>query len=139
MFRFMPLLMRCQRRSLTPPVDENEKNEELEGAGCPPCYPPDIDIATRNMPPKLQAIVDYWLTSLRTDDVVLCAQASDYRKFLMDQLHTRRRLDPKCFSKFEDEVRERRRRYGLRGDVRLLLGSKRHSRLQNWVEFQTII
>lgn len=77
--------MRCQRRSLTPPVDEDEKNEEsrrleaharkeLEDAGCPPCYPPDVDITTRNVPQKFQAIVDYWLASLRTDDVVLCAQ-----------------------------------------------------------------
>lgn len=139
--------MRYHRRSLTPPVDEDEKNEEarrleaharkeLEDAGCPPCYPPDVDITTRKVPEKLQAIVDYWLASLRTDDVVLCAQASDYRKFLADQLHTRRRLGNKCFGMYEDEVRERRRRYGLRGDVHLLPDSRQHSRLQNWVEFQ---
>ena len=139
--------MRCQRRSLTPPVDEDERNEEsrrleaharkeLEDAGCPPCYPPDVDITTRNVPQKLQAIVDYWLASLRTDDVVLCAQASDYRKFLADQLHTRRRLVNKCFGKFEEEVRERRRRFGLRGHVHLLPDSRQQSRLQNWVEFQ---
>jgi len=139
--------MRCQRRSLTPPVDEDEKNEEsrrleahardeLEDTGCPPCYPPDVDITTRNVPQKFQAIVDYWLASLRTDDVVLCAQASDYRKFLADQLQTRRRFRNKCFGKFEDEVRERRRRYGLRGDVHLLPDSRQHSQLQNWVEFQ---
>ncbi len=145
--RFVPVLMRCQRRSLTPPVDEDEKNEEsrrleaharkeLEDAGCPPCYPPDVEITTRNVPQKFQAIVDYWLASLRTDDVVLCAQVSDYRKFLADQLQTRRRLRNKCFGKFEDEVRERRRRYGLRGDVHLLPGSRQHSQLQNWVEFQ---
>ena len=144
---FRPVLIRCERRSLTPPVDEDEKNDEsrrleaharkeLEGAGCPPCYPPDIDITTRKVPPELQAIVDYWLTSLRTDDVVLCAQASDHRKFLTDQLHTRRRLGNKYFGKFEDEVRERRRRYGLRGDVQLLPNPKQQSRLQNWVEFQ---
>jgi len=128
-------------------VDEDEKNEEsrrleaharkeLEDAGCPPCYPPDVDITTRNVPQKFQAIVDYWLASLRTDDVVLCAQVLDYRKFLADQLQTRRRLRNKCFGKFEDEVRERRRRYGLRGDVHLLPGSRQHSQLQNWVEFQ---
>ena len=139
--------MRCQRRSLTPPVDEDEKNEEsrrleaqarkeLEDTGCPPCYPPEVDITTRIVPQKLQEIVDYWLASLRTDDVVLCAQASDYRKFLADQLHTRRRLGNKCFGKFENEVRDRRRRYGLHGDVHLLPDSRQHSRLQNWVEFQ---
>lgn len=139
--------MRCQRRSLTPPVDEDEKNEEcrrleaharkeLEDAGCPPCYPPDVDITTRNVPQKLQAIVDYWLASLRTDDVVLCAQASDYREFLADQLHTRRRFRNKCFSKFEEEVRARRQKYGLCVDVHLLPDSRQQSRLQNWVEFQ---
>ncbi|KAJ2896231.1 uncharacterized protein MKZ38_005725 [Zalerion maritima] len=134
-------------RSLTPPVDEDEKNEEsrrleaharkeLEDAGCPPCYPPDVDLTTRNVPQKFQAIVDYWLASLRTDDVVLCAQVSAYRKFLADQLQTRRRFRNKCFGKYEDEVRERRRRYCLLGDVHLLPDSRQQSRLQNWVEFQ---
>ncbi|KAI9674975.1 MAG: hypothetical protein M1817_001381 [Caeruleum heppii] len=135
-------------QSLTPPVDEDEKNEEsrrleaharkeLEEAGCPPCYPPDLDITTRNVLEKLRAIVNYWLASLRADDVALCAQASDYRKFLVDQLHTRRRLGRESFGKFEDEVRERRRRYGLRDDVHLLLDLRQHSRLQNWLDLRT--
>lgn len=39
------------------------------------------------------------------------------------------------FSSFVDEVRERRRRHGVGGDVRLLLGPEQQSRLENWIEF----
>lgn len=132
---------------MTPPVDEDEKNEEsrqfeakarkeLEDTGCPPCYPPDLDITLRNVPQKFQAIVGYWLALLRTDDVVLCAQASDWRKFRADQLRDRRRFRNKRFGEFVDEVRERRRRHGLGGDFRLLPDPRQQRQLENWIEFQ---
>lgn len=35
-----------------------------------------------------------------------------------------------------NEVRERRRRHGVDGDVRLLLSPEQQSRLENWMEFQ---
>lgn len=140
-------LIRSHCRSLTPPVDEDERNEEgrrleasarkeLDELGCPPCYPPDVDLTTRNVPDKFQAIVGYWMAVLWGDDVVLRAQLRDYQEFLASQRDTRRRFGKKWFSRFEDAVRERRQRHGLRGDVHLLLDPRQQSRLQNWVEFQ---
>lgn len=124
-------------------MDEDEKNEEcrqlegkarkeLEDDGCPPCYPADLDITLRNIPQKFQAIEGYWLSLLRTDDVVLCAQASDWREFRADQL----RLRPFRNDEFMDDVRERRRRHGLGGDIRLLPKLRQQCRLKNWIEFQ---
>lgn len=66
----------------------------------------------------------------------LCAQNSEWRKFRASQTRIRHRFRNESFSKFEDEVRERRRRYQLSGDVRLTLDSKQQSQLENWIEFQ---
>lgn len=131
---------------MTPPVNEDEKNEEgrrleakarkeLEDDGCPPCYPPELEIPLQNIPPNFQAIVKYWLSILRLDDVVLCAQASDWRKFRMDQLR-RCQFRKKNFDEFIDEIRERRRRHGLSDDIRLLPDLKQQGRLENWIEFE---
>lgn len=66
----------------------------------------------------------------------LCAQNTEWRKFRTSQSRVRRRFRNKPFSKCEDEVRERRRRYQLGGDVRLMLDQEQQSRLENWTEFQ---
>ncbi|KAF2817570.1 uncharacterized protein BDZ99DRAFT_457296 [Mytilinidion resinicola] len=129
-------------RDLTPPIDSEEELEEarvlefrarkeLEDDGCPPCYPPDLDFPLRNPPKKYQAIIQYWKS---VSDVVLCYQKLDWEKFRRLQAMVRCRNRP--FSKFVDEVRERRQRHGLGGDVRLLLDLERQSRLDNWIEFQ---
>lgn len=101
---------------MTPPLDEEEENEEsrvleaqarkeLENEGCPPCYPPDLDIPLRNPPEKYQAIIWYWQSFPGTDDVVLCAQLSDWRKFRTSQGRDRARYRNQPFSNFVDEVR----------------------------------
>ena len=77
---------------MTPPVDEEEEDEEsrllevqsrkeLENEGCPPCYPPDLDIPLRNIPEKYRAITSYWKSFPGTGDVVLRAQLSDWQNF----------------------------------------------------------
>ena len=68
------------------------------------------------------------------DDVVLCAQASDYREFLAQQRKTRFRTNN--FDTFVDEVRKRRIKYGLHDEICLLQDPKQNTRLQNWIEFQ---
>lgn len=117
-------------------VREAQARQELENDGCPPCYPPYLDIPLRNLPEECQAIVEYWQSFPGTGDVPLCAQNTEWRKFRAFQSRVRRQLRNKSFSKFENEVRERRRRYQLSGDVRLILHPKQQSRLENWIEFQ---
>ncbi len=128
-------------------MDDDEKNQEsrlleanarkeLQDAGCPPCYPPDLDITLRNVPPRFQAIVGYWIGILQRDDVVLGAQLSDWRSFKSDQLRTRRRFPDTHFGNFVEEIRERRRRHRLKGDVSLSFDSRQQCWLENWIEFQ---
>ena len=66
--------------------------------------------------------------------MVLCYQKLDWEKFRKLQARVRSRNRP--FSNFVDEVRERRQRHGLGGDVCLLLDLEKQSRLDNWIEFQ---
>ena len=133
---------------MTPPVDEDETNEEgrrleakarkgLEDDGCPPCYPSELEIPLRNreIPQEFRAIVKYWISELRGDDVVLCAQASDWRGFRKYQLN-RCQYRKKHFDEFIDKIRERRRRHGLSDDIRLLPDPRQQGRLENWIEFE---
>jgi hypothetical protein len=66
--------------------------------------------------------------------VVLCYQKLDWEKFRKLQAIVRCRK--RSFSNFVDEIRERRQRHGLGGDVRFLLNTEQQSRLDNWIEFQ---
>ena len=68
---------------------------------------------------------------------MLCAQLSDWKKFRKFQGKIRRYyLQQKTFSHFEDQVRERRRRHKVEGDVRLRPEPGQQSQLESWVEFQ---
>ena len=55
---------------MIPPLDEDGEDEEsrvleaqarkdLENEGCPPSYPPDLNIPLRNPPEKYEAIISY--------------------------------------------------------------------------------
>ncbi|OAA57008.1 hypothetical protein SPI_07389 [Niveomyces insectorum RCEF 264] len=134
-------------RDVTPPIDQEEEDEEsraleaqarqeLENDGCPTCYPPNLIVPLQNVPEEHQPIVDYWKSFPGTGDVVLCAQRLDWQRFRAFQRKARRGFQETSFHKFEDLVRERRRRHGLDGSVRLVLQPEQQSRLEQWVEFQ---
>ena len=115
---------------------EAQARPDLERDDCPPCYPPCLDVPVRNPPEEYRQIIEYWQSFSSTDDVVLCAQRSDWRSFRQSQQRLRLRFRKKPFSTFLDEVRERRQAYGLDGNVYLLLDPQQQSRQQNWIEFQ---
>jgi len=117
-------------------VLEAQARQDLESEGCPPCYPPDLDIPIRNPPEKYQAIIGYWYSLAGTGDVVLCAQRSDWRRFRASQPRARARYRNKPFSEFVEDTRERRRRYRLGGDISLQLDPEQQSQLENWTEYQ---
>ncbi len=141
------ILTQYQRRTITPPPDDEEDDEEcrmhetqarqdLESDGCPPCYPPHLDVPLRNPPEEYRQIVEYWQSFSSTGDVVLCAQRSDWRGFRESQRGLRYPYQNKPFSMFVDDVRERRRRHRLDDNVELLPDPQQQSREQTWVEFQ---
>lgn len=115
---------------------ETKARQDLESDGCPPCYPPHLDVPVRNPPEEYRQIIEYWQSFSSTDDVVLCAQRSDWRKFRQAQRRLRHRYRNKSFSIFVDEVRGRRRAHSLDDNVHLLLDPQQQSRQQNWIEFQ---
>ena len=136
-------------RDITPPIDEEEENEEirrlgaearktLENEGCPPCYPPELEPPFENIPEKYQAIIRYWQSHSYScpDAAVLCAQLTDWQKFRRVQMNCRAQHRRKPFADFVAEARERRLKHGLDGDVHLLLDPKKQNRFENWLEFQ---
>ncbi|KAL8682628.1 MAG: hypothetical protein Q9186_001315 [Xanthomendoza sp. 1 TL-2023] len=139
--------LRSRLQDITPPPDEEEDEEEcrvletqarqdLENDGCPPCYPPSLDVPVRNPPEEYRQIIEYWQSFSSTDDAVLCAQRSDWRKFRQAQRRLRHRYRNISFSIFVDEVRGRRRAHSLDDNVHLLLDPQQQSRQQTWIEFQ---
>ncbi|KAK0928575.1 hypothetical protein LTR29_017356 [Friedmanniomyces endolithicus] len=134
--------------SITPPPLIGEEHDEesrlleararrdLESEGCAPCYPPHLEVPLRRPPEKYRQIIEYWQSLGSTDDVVLCAQRSDWRKFRHYQRLQREYYRKKPFGLLEAEIRERRQRNGLDDDVQLLPDTRQHSRQQDWIEFQ---
>lgn len=109
-----------QRRSMTPPVDEQEAieearalelqaREELEGDGCPPCYPECVKVPHEKPPEKYQTMVSYWQSLPGTSYLVLRAQHVDWQKFRADQKRARRFYGNGRLGEYMDQVRERRR------------------------------
>ncbi|KAK2591044.1 hypothetical protein QQS21_011276 [Conoideocrella luteorostrata] len=133
-------------REVTPPLDPEEEAEEVRMReaearkdlledGCPPCYPDNLELPLRPpFPAECEAMIYYWTPSASPSDVPLCAQREDWRKFRLLQKRNRRRY--KVFSDYEVEVRDRRRRHGLDGDVRLTAELERQGPLERWIEFQ---
>ena len=115
---------------------EAQARQDLASDGCPPCYPPNLDIPIQNPPEEYRQIIEYWQSFSSTDDVVLCAQRSDWQRFREAQRRLRHRHRNESFSVYMDEVRERRRAHGLDDNVYLLLDPQQQSRQQNWIEFQ---
>ena len=115
---------------------EAQARKDLESDDCSASYSPHLDIPVRNSPEEHRTIIGYWQSFSSTGDVVLCAERSDWRNFRASQVRVRGRYRNELFSTYVDEVRERRRRHGLGGDVHLLLYSQQQSQQENWVEFQ---
>jgi len=132
---------------MTPPLDEEaereesrlleaQSREELEGDGCPPCYPQYLGVPLQNIPEKFKAIIAYWKAFPGTGDVVLRAQLSDWQNFRSFQTSIRQYYRQKPFSEFAKKVRNRRAKHNLRGDVHLQYDVNQQSRLESWTEFQ---
>lgn len=116
---------------------EKRARKALNEDGCPPCYPTDLKFPLQKIPEEYRRIVSYWESLTATGYVVLCAQLSDWRDFRGYQGRVRRHyLHGKTFPDFQDKVRDRRRRYGLKGDVSLHLDPRLQNDLENWIEFQ---
>ncbi|KAL8787606.1 MAG: hypothetical protein Q9195_007694 [Heterodermia aff. obscurata] len=139
--------LRSRLELVTPPPDLEEDAEEcrvldaqarkdLEEGGCPPCYPSLLEAPVRDPPEEYRSIIEYWESEF-ADGAVLCAQRQDWQKFRWTQERARSRYRrEEHFNMFLDRTRKRRRKYGLDGDVHLLVDLHKQSQQQNWIEFE---
>ncbi|OCK99984.1 uncharacterized protein K441DRAFT_652280 [Cenococcum geophilum 1.58] len=140
-------LLNFAREPITPPPDpeaniardrqlEKQSRKSLLDAGCPPCYPPELEFPLQSVLEEYE-VVSYWQSLSDTARVVLTAQLSDWEDFRKYQRDIRRHcLHRKTFGDFEEKVRDRRRRHGLEGDASLHPELEKQSQLHNWIEFQ---
>ncbi|MCJ1255218.1 hypothetical protein MMC24_003034 [Lignoscripta atroalba] len=117
--------------------EEEQARKALHEDGCPSCYPADLDFPLQNISGEYERVVSYWKSLPGTGYAVLSAQLSDWRSFRGFQKRVRLHyLSRGNFHTFQDKVRDRRRRHGLEGDASLHSNPEKHSRLENWIEFQ---
>ena len=132
---------------MTPPLDEEAEREEsrsleaqsrdeLVNDGCPPCYPPYLEVPLQHVPEKFKAITSYWKSFPGTGDVVLRAQLSDWQKFRVFQRRVRQYYQQTSFGAFVNKACKRRGKHNLRGDIRLRFDVNQQGRVENWMEFQ---
>ena len=116
---------------------EERARVSLVDDDCPTCYPADLGFPLREIPEKYQEIISYWQWASSTGKLLLCAQLNYWKKFRSYQERLRRYYQHrKTFPDFQDKVRDRRQRYGLKGDVCLCLDARQQSRSENLIEFQ---
>ncbi|KYG42067.1 hypothetical protein M433DRAFT_7454 [Acidomyces richmondensis BFW] len=135
-------------KAMTPPVDEKEaveedqRNEiqarkELENDGCPPCYPPSMQVPLQEVPEEYQGAVEHWRTYTQWGEIVLPQQLADWRRFRSYQQYVRSYYGEKKFHRYVDRIREVRKSHSLPSDISLFWDPAQQDRLQNWVEFQS--
>ncbi|TAQ88591.1 hypothetical protein B7494_g3111 [Chlorociboria aeruginascens] len=119
---------------------EAKARRDLEAEGCPPCYPPDLQVPLQDIPEEYQKIISYWRLASLMKDVELLAQFRDWERFRAYQKRVRHEygMPGKVFSEYVDYVNEVRQEYGLEGgDMRVRYSLEEKDRtLENWVEFQ---
>ena len=81
--------------------------------------------------------MEYWQKGDPADNRILLSQLRRWEKFRFRQRRNRERYVRRdWFPKFLDSLRERRRKYGLDGDVQLCEKVADQSELQDWTEYQ---
>ena len=81
--------------------------------------------------------MEYWQREKSSDRRIFSTQLFEWEEFRRSQQHDRRyyvRRD--WFHRFQEFLRERRRKFGLDGDVHLREEVAEQSKLDNWVEYQ---
>jgi len=111
-------------------------NKALVDAHGQPCYPIELAPDVYRNPGPYKDIISYWdghAVYLRP----IGQQLARWNDFRQSQLKNRRYyLQENRFPEFQQMILERRRRFGLSGDVRLLEDRDEQSSLDHWMEYQ---
>ena len=116
---------------------DDAARKELEAIGCPPCYPPSVDLpVTLNSLPEPQFGAAKYFQSDGAIHTVLDTQLRHWRMFQEYQQWMRR---PGRKSRFKEWIARARKRYRalkLPRTLTLLSDHTRQSMLHNWSEYQ---
>ncbi|KAL9025040.1 MAG: hypothetical protein Q9196_006068, partial [Gyalolechia fulgens] len=121
---------------------EREAYEELVGDNGRPCYPIELGLEVFNNPGQYKGILEYWQdyesgARETTKRWVFLRQLECWKGFREFQQENRDYFESRNrFPEFQQQVCERRRRYGLDGDVQLLKKQDKQSKLDDWMEYQ---
>ena len=104
-----------------------------------PCYPIELGFDVFENPGQYKDILEYWQSDLQIAEkkLVFSAQWREWELFRRIQQSNRRKFVARAgFPKFLEFVRERRRKYGLDGDVHFREQVAEQSKLDDWMEYQ---
>ncbi|KAL8941535.1 MAG: hypothetical protein Q9211_001782 [Gyalolechia sp. 1 TL-2023] len=122
---------------------EREAYEELVADNGRPCYPIELGFDVFKNPGQYKEILEYWTSyesgaGVETERWVFFSQLERWKRFRQFQQENRRYFvfHHNRFPEFQQQVRERRRRHGLDGDVQMLEEQGKQSKLDEWMEYQ---
>lgn len=119
---------------------EREAYEALVGDKGRPCYPIELGFEVFNNPGQYKDLFSYWRGEPgvhQRSSLIFSAQLERWKKFRQFQQKNRHYfVFHNRFPEFQQKVLERRRRYGLDGDVQLLEEQDKQSKLDDWMEYQ---
>lgn len=101
-----------------------------------PCYPIELGFDVFDNE-QYKDILEYWQRERSSGRRVFSAQLFEWEEFRRSQQCDRRKyVRHDWFHKFQEIVRERRRKFGLDGDVHLREQVAEQSKLDDWMEYQ---
>ncbi len=118
---------------------DKESYEALIKDNGRPCYPIELGFDVFGTPGQYEDIIEYWQqdTGAWEKRLVFSAQLSRWKSFRNRQQRDRQycvRYD--WFPKLHEFLRNRRRKFGLDGDVHLCEVAADQSKLEDWMEYQ---
>ncbi len=120
---------------------ELKAHEALVSDNGRPCYPIKLGFKVFKDPAQYKDIFEYWQGE-RGMTYTLCrwifhVQLERWEKFRQFQQKNRNEFGScEKFAEFRQEILERRRRYGLDGDIQLLKEANEQKRMDEWMEYQ---
>ena len=119
-------------------LKEDKSHEALIEDNGRPCYPIELGFGVFDNE-QYKDILEYWQTEKSSGRLVFSTQLSEWQGFRRRQLHDHSwAVRHHWFHRFQELIRERRRKFGLDGDVHLREEVTEQSKLEDWVEYQDL-
>lgn len=117
---------------------EGESHAALIKDNGRPCYPIELGLDVFDDPGQYKEVFEYWQWGRSNKRRVFSAQWCEWNKSFRYRQQRDRNVYVRCnkFHRFQDFLRERRRKHGLDGDLQLREKVAEQSPLDDWMEYQ---